>query len=50
MRDFSWNFFAVTGDIEAYLLFKQVQSLDDGVRRHEEEEQQAELESVVALD
>ncbi|MBN3525918.1 YqzL family protein [Paenibacillus apiarius] len=23
MRDFSWNVFAMTGDVDAYLLYKQ---------------------------
>ena len=45
MRDFSWNVFASTGDIEAYLLFKQCQSLECGERKLEEEEDQ-ELSSV----
>lgn len=38
MRDFSWNVFAITGDIEAYLLFKQAESLDNGDPSQEEEE------------
>lgn len=38
MRDFSWKVFAQTGDIEAYLLFKQYESLERGSRKHEEEE------------
>ncbi|WP_157076191.1 YqzL family protein [Alicyclobacillus kakegawensis] len=36
MRDFSWRYFTMTGDIEAYLLFKEEQALqaeDDGVDR-----------------
>ncbi|MCL6627191.1 YqzL family protein [Alicyclobacillus shizuokensis] len=27
MRDFSWRYFMMTGDIEAYLLFKEQQAL-----------------------
>lgn len=27
MRDFSWKYFAVTGNIDAYLLFKEHSSL-----------------------
>lgn len=38
MRDFSWNVFAQTGDIEAYLLFKQCESLECGGQKLEEEE------------
>jgi len=34
MRDFSWNYFWVTGDVDAYMLYKQVtnngQEQDDG--------------------
>lgn len=26
MRDFSWNYFSMTGDVDAYLLFKQTDS------------------------
>ncbi len=36
VRDFSWRYFTMTGDIEAYLLFKEEQALqaeDDGVDR-----------------
>jgi hypothetical protein len=24
MRDFSWNYFTMTGDVESYLLFKEI--------------------------
>ncbi|WP_409341319.1 YqzL family protein [Paenibacillus sp. MBLB4367] len=24
MRDFSWNYFSMTGDVDAYLLYKQI--------------------------
>lgn len=42
MRDFSWKYFAMTGDVDAYLLFKEV----EGQRTDEEEE---ELEPVVEV-
>lgn len=30
MRDFSWQYFAITGDVDAYLLYRDIQSrLDD---------------------
>jgi hypothetical protein len=32
MRDFSWKYFAMTGDVDAYLLYKEVdanQSVED---------------------
>jgi len=32
MRDFSWKYFAMTGDVDAYLLYKQAMepALDNG--------------------
>jgi len=33
MRDFSWNYFSMTGDVDAYLLYKQVDE-----RQEEDEE------------
>ncbi|MCY7486989.1 MULTISPECIES: YqzL family protein [Paenibacillus] len=29
MRDFSWNVFAKTGDVDAYLLYKQAGMTDE---------------------
>lgn len=26
MRDFSWNYFSITGDVHAYLLYKRINS------------------------
>ncbi|WP_135546771.1 YqzL family protein [Paenibacillus cymbidii] len=26
MRDFSWNYFSMTGDVDAYMLFKQMET------------------------
>ncbi|MDB5052273.1 MAG: YqzL-like protein [Bacilli bacterium] len=28
MRDFTWNYFSMTGDVDAYLLYKEI-SLDE---------------------
>ncbi|MEX2462411.1 MAG: YqzL family protein [Paenibacillaceae bacterium] len=28
MRDFIWNYFSMTGDVDAYLLYKEIR-LDD---------------------
>ncbi len=28
MRDFSWKYFAITGDVDAYLLFKQFEMME----------------------
>lgn len=37
MRDFSWKCFAVTGDVDAYLLYKDMQNYYDEMRETEEE-------------
>jgi hypothetical protein len=26
MRDFSWQYFSITGDVDAYLLYKEIES------------------------
>lgn len=31
MRDFSWKYFAMTGDVDAYLLFKEAGGTPDQV-------------------
>ncbi|MHA0855803.1 YqzL family protein [Paenibacillus sp. CMAA1364] len=31
MRDFSWKYFAMTGDVDAYLLFKEAGSTPSSV-------------------
>ena len=36
MRDFLWTYFSVTGEIDAYLLYKQHESLS-GTRRSEQD-------------
>lgn len=38
MRDFTWNYFSMTGDVDAYLLYKQM-SADDGVQDDEGKEE-----------
>lgn len=38
MRDFSWNVFAMTGDVDAYLLYKHI-----GLIHEAPDEQQIEL-------
>jgi hypothetical protein len=41
MRDFSWKYFAMTGDVDAYLLFKQagepLQSVSGGLTEEEKD-------------
>lgn len=29
MRDFTWNYFSMTGDVDAYLLFKEIDAEDN---------------------
>ncbi|WP_169725455.1 YqzL family protein [Alicyclobacillus contaminans] len=37
MREFSWRYFTLTGDIDAYLLYKRHQELvEDSADGHEE--------------
>jgi len=41
MRDFSWKYFAMTGDVDAYLLFKQtgepLQNVSGGLTEEEKD-------------
>jgi hypothetical protein len=43
MRDFSWNVFAVTGNIEAYLLFKQIDSTEEREQHDVTEEEERKM-------
>ncbi len=43
MRDFSWKYFAITGDIDAYLLYKEICGCRDN---GDMEEEQTRLEEV----
>lgn len=45
MRDFTWNYFSMTGDVNAYLLYKEMLT-DDGAPE-EEGEEEAEPEALV---
>ncbi|MGZ9585024.1 YqzL family protein [Paenibacillus marinisediminis] len=38
MRDFSWNVFANTGDVDAYLLYKHIGQLRDVQNENEMEQ------------
>ncbi|TVY09645.1 YqzL family protein [Paenibacillus cremeus] len=38
MRDFSWKYFSMTGDVDAYLLYKEVVNRDRSDESDEEEE------------
>lgn len=35
MRDFTWNYFSMTGDVNAYLLYKRVSAEDEGTLEEE---------------
>jgi hypothetical protein len=37
MRDFSWKYFSMTGDVDAYLLYKEVLNNDEEEPDEEEE-------------
>jgi hypothetical protein len=43
MRDFSWSVFAVTGNIEAYLLFKECHGSDCEEQEPVDEEEEVGL-------
>ncbi|MEB3100684.1 YqzL family protein [Ferviditalea candida] len=43
MRDFTWKYFAATGDVDAYLLYKDMQNYYDDMRETEEETDVEEL-------
>lgn len=36
MRDFSWKYFTLTGDVESYLLYKEVHHSGDEEQEEEE--------------
>ncbi|NBI29377.1 YqzL family protein [Chengkuizengella marina] len=36
MRDFSWKYFINTGDVDAYLLYKEIHEQDDEEPNQEE--------------
>lgn len=54
MKKFSWNVFAATGDIEAYLLYKEAENIesDEGYpsvdKREDEQMEQVEISQVNA--
>jgi hypothetical protein len=41
MRDFTWNYFSMTGDVNAYLLYKEVAG-NSNIEEPREEEPEAE--------
>lgn len=47
MRDFSWNYFSKTGDVNAYLLYKEIGIPEENAGELEEPQEQEEGEAVV---
>ncbi|MDF2937204.1 MAG: YqzL-like protein [Paenibacillaceae bacterium] len=47
MRDFSWNYFSMTGDVNAYLLYKEMLMPAESAVPAEEPQEQEEGEAVV---
>lgn len=47
MRDFSWNYFSKTGDVNAYLLYKESLTPEETAAPLEELQEQEEGEAVV---
>lgn len=41
MRDFTWNYFSMTGDVDAYLLYREMNATQ-GAGNHPEEEESLE--------
>lgn len=49
MKDFSWKYFSMTGDVDAYLLYKKV-SAEPGMETDIQEEDQSNEEPLEGLD
>ncbi|MFD0692808.1 YqzL family protein [Paenibacillus sp. GCM10027628] len=49
MKDFSWKYFSMTGDVDAYLLYKQA-SVQPGMETDIQEEDQSNEEPLEGLD
>lgn len=45
MRDFSWSYFTMTGDVESYLLYKEIDFGSNVEPEEEEDLIQDEIES-----
>lgn len=43
MRDFSWKYFTMTGDVESYLLFKEIDGNQEDESLEEDEPLQEEV-------
>jgi hypothetical protein len=49
MRDFSWKYFTLTGDVESYLLYKEIE-FSSAVRPEEEEDLIPDEEMELSID
>ncbi|GGD71368.1 YqzL family protein [Paenibacillus nasutitermitis] len=51
MRDFSWKYFALTGDVDAFLLYKDVDQLGEAdiAAANEETQLASELEDASSI-
>jgi hypothetical protein len=38
MRDFSWQYFSITGDVDAYLLYKEIKDEPDSTEAKAEDD------------
>lgn len=47
MRDFTWNYFSMTGDVNAYLLYKEMSAAGEFEAPNEEQAEPEEAEVVV---
>lgn len=43
MRDFSWKYFTMTGDVDAYMLYKEIDNQANDIEGETEELLQEEL-------
>lgn len=43
MRDFSWKYFSMTGDVESYLLYKEMDNERRASEEHPEEDPGTEI-------
>ncbi|SFL32758.1 YqzL-like protein [Paenibacillus sp. 1_12] len=41
MRDFSWQYFSLTGDVGAYLLYKEIDNDSDSIEPEEDLESES---------
>lgn len=47
MRDFSWSYFSMTGDVDAYLLYKEITVPEEAAAAAEDKREQEEGEAAI---